>query len=219
MLKDERFDLFAFALDRESPEWADRRQVAYERIRRRRDHDLTRDRTRLEPGGEIHSVTVCDVVPQFLAPDVAYKRCTCRNPHPESGERWVLSDNGLDGALHRKSRPGSGESVARLLDWCVPDRHDRVSSELDDRAAVGEEHCANETGRQVVRTAQPSAEDADGEDQHKVSDKPSERFTRVGEGEGAERREKRPENNDARGNEAAQHDHEGERESEHEAEL
>src|SRR6266550_1216545 len=151
MLKDERFDLFAFALDRESPEWADRRQVAYERIRRRRDHDLTRDRTRLEPGGEIHSVTVRNVVPQFLAPDVAYKRCTSRNPHPESGERWVLSDNGLDGALHRKSRPGGGESVARLLDWCVPDRHDRVSSELDDRPAVGEDHRHHRTEIAIER--------------------------------------------------------------------
>ncbi len=87
MLKDERFDLFAFALDREPPEWADRRQVAYERIRRRRDHDLTGDRTRLQPGGEIYSVTMSDVVAQFLAPDVAYQRGT-RPASPEpSGQR------------------------------------------------------------------------------------------------------------------------------------
>src|SRR2546430_17630896 len=110
MLKDERFDLFAFALDRESPEWADRRQVAYERIRRRRDHDLTRDRTRLEPGGEIHSVTERNEVPQFLPPDVAYKRCTNRNPHPESLQRHVLIDKSLDDARHRKSRLAGSES-------------------------------------------------------------------------------------------------------------
>ena len=57
-LQDERFDLFGLALNRESPKWTDRGEVANERVRRCRDHDLARDRTCLEPCRKIDGVAV-----------------------------------------------------------------------------------------------------------------------------------------------------------------
>src|SRR5437762_3855165 len=103
-LQDERFDLFGLALDRESPKWTDRGEVANERVRRCRDHDLARDRTCLEPSREIDGVAMGDIVPQLLAPDVTNERCTCRDAHAESWERGVLGHDGLNRALHPQCR-------------------------------------------------------------------------------------------------------------------